>query len=295
MKRTAKHTIQRVLFSTLLGSIISLQSFAQDVSINGHVVDETGHPLMNAKVYVNGNEFKTDHNGDFNVQAPLGTKIKVKYPGHGTEVKRANQKMIVTLTEFDRITWNARVGINMGAIISNNDNSFDEHKIGFQIGAGMEYAFTKNWVLQPSLMLYKKTYKDTTKSTNYTNDDGTPAKNKWVADMYVGQLNILAGYRFRINNDFGLVIAVGPSLGYSFDGTLKKTLYQNDKKPQLTKYDIFDKKSIPEENPSKIKEFDRFNIGVMGSLTAEYKRFFLTLESGWEEHNTSAVSIGVKF
>jgi len=271
-----------------------VQSFAQDVEINGQVIDETGHPLIGAKVSAKGTEAVTNHNGDFTIKVPAGTKIKVKYPRHGTEVKRANQKMVVTLNEIQSVTWNVRFGLNMGALISNKDNSFDEHKLGLQMGVGMEYAFTQNWVLQPSLMLYKKTYKDTTKSANFS-DDGKPCPIKWIADVYVAQLNVVGGYRFRLPNSFGLVIAAGPTFGYSLDGTLKRTL-QRTAGSELTKYSIFSKKNDPDpETMDKINEFDRFNVGIMGSVTAEYDRFFLSFETAWEEHNTSAVSIGIKF
>ena len=57
--------------------------------------------------------------------------------------------MVSTVT-FAQISWNAKAGINMSKLTGGEGADM---KVGYQLGVGMEYAFTDMWSVQPSLMI----------------------------------------------------------------------------------------------------------------------------------------------
>ena len=52
--------------------------------------------------------------------------------------------MVSTVT-FAQISWNAKAGINMSKLTGGEGADM---KVGYQLGVGMEYAFTDMWSVQ---------------------------------------------------------------------------------------------------------------------------------------------------
>ena len=65
--------------------------------------------------------------------------------------------LLVCLSGYSQISWNAKAGINISNIINFGDVDF---KPGYQVGVGMDYYFNDHWGVQPSLLLISKGYKD---------------------------------------------------------------------------------------------------------------------------------------
>ncbi|WP_221659416.1 SusC/RagA family TonB-linked outer membrane protein [Bacteroides salyersiae] len=84
--------IYQTILPLLFGLFLSLSTYAQQVSVKGHVKDATGEPVIGANVLVKGttNGAITDLDGNFQLQAPQGAILQISYVGYlPTEVKVA--------------------------------------------------------------------------------------------------------------------------------------------------------------------------------------------------------------
>lgn len=63
----------------LCALVLSINAFAQDLSVKGNVIDETGEPVIGATVRVAGtnNGTATDYDGNFTLNAKQGQNIIV--------------------------------------------------------------------------------------------------------------------------------------------------------------------------------------------------------------------------
>ncbi len=90
---------KRRLLLTMMLCAFWLMGFAQN-AIKGTVKDKTGEPLIGVSVtYGNGQGTVTDIDGNFSVNAPLGSNIKFSYVGYTTQTLKAASSMNVTLEE----------------------------------------------------------------------------------------------------------------------------------------------------------------------------------------------------
>lgn len=87
------------LFVSLFALLATVAIFAQDITVNGTVVDDTGEPIIGATVMVDGTNqgTATDIDGNFTLKVPQGAKIKVSYIGYDTQVLPAEDGMVVTM------------------------------------------------------------------------------------------------------------------------------------------------------------------------------------------------------
>ena len=74
---------QRML-ALICGLILSVTAFAQQITVNGNVVDATGEPIIGATVRVAGQQggVITDFDGNFQIKANSGATITVSYVGY---------------------------------------------------------------------------------------------------------------------------------------------------------------------------------------------------------------------
>ncbi len=90
-----------VKFSLLLmfttASVVS--SFAQEILIDGRVVDSDGLPLVGVSVYetVSANGVSTDVDGNFKLTSNIGNSIEFSYIGYKTVTLAATKSMSITL------------------------------------------------------------------------------------------------------------------------------------------------------------------------------------------------------
>ncbi|MCM1021798.1 MAG: TonB-dependent receptor [Muribaculum sp.] len=77
----------------------AMAAYAQDTTVTGTVVDDTGEPIIGATVMVEGtsNGTVTDLDGNFSLKMKPGSKIKVSYIGYDPQVVTAKNGMTITL------------------------------------------------------------------------------------------------------------------------------------------------------------------------------------------------------
>ena len=106
---------KRRIFLAMLLCMLWLTGFAQN-AIKGTVKDKTGEPLIGVSVtYGNGQGTVTDFDGNFSVNAPAGTTIKVSYVGFKPQTLKGGDNMNITLEE-DNTTLEDVVVIGYGTM-----------------------------------------------------------------------------------------------------------------------------------------------------------------------------------
>ena len=104
----------------LLGACVSLPAAAQQITVKGHVQDQTGEPVAFATVSVPGTKTmtQTDVDGNFRLNVDAGTELRVQYIGFKTTTAKADGTMLITLE--DTSTLNEAVVIGYGVAKKND-------------------------------------------------------------------------------------------------------------------------------------------------------------------------------
>lgn len=111
-------SLRKVVLPVLVGLLVSLGAFAQDITVKGIVKDATGEPVVGANVLQKGttNGTVTDFDGNFKLQTPPGSVLHISYIGYiPQEVKATAQPLIVVLQE-DAIQLESAVVIGYGSV-----------------------------------------------------------------------------------------------------------------------------------------------------------------------------------
>ncbi len=178
--------------------------------------------------------------------------------------------MVSTVT-FAQISWNAKAGINMSTLTSVDDAKM---KVGYQVGVGMEYAFTDMWSIQPSLMIVGN-------GTKFDNGEGESEN----ANLTYLQIPIMAAARFPMSESVNLVGRVGPYVGFGLGG-------------KCGEEKVFDKEGW---------DAKRFDFGLGIGVGAEFGKIMVGLDylfglakvADWDEDSPKnmsiALSVGYKF
>ena len=89
---------KKLLFS-LLSLFMATLAYAQDITVNGTVVDDTGEPVIGATVMVEGtsNGTTTDLDGNFSLKVAKNAKLKITYIGYDPQTLPAKNGMKVVL------------------------------------------------------------------------------------------------------------------------------------------------------------------------------------------------------
>lgn len=101
-----------------------------------------------------------------------------------------------------QISFTTRAGVNVSGI----ENSDSQMKIGWKVGAGADYAFSKLFSVRP--MLYY-----TTKGCSYGKNNLGFSADKVFKLNYL-ELPLLASFHFGLGTNISLVANVGPYVGY---------------------------------------------------------------------------------
>lgn len=101
MMKQAKLKFPVRMFALLCGLLLSVGAFAQNVSVNGHVKDANGEPIIGATVRLDGTSGGaiSDLDGNFTLEAPKGSTLTISYVGYLTQKVSASQNLVVTLQE----------------------------------------------------------------------------------------------------------------------------------------------------------------------------------------------------
>ena len=90
----------------LLGLLLTVGTFAQQIAVKGKVVDDTGLEVIGASVRVVGQTgvaAVTDVDGNFTLNAPQGSNLEISYIGYLTQVVSARPNLVVTLQSDDKL------------------------------------------------------------------------------------------------------------------------------------------------------------------------------------------------
>ena len=90
------------MMAILFGFILSAGAFAQSLTVNGHVKDATGEPIIGATVRVGGGTeggAVTDIDGNFTLNVNSGATLQVSYIGYETQEVTASKNVVITLQE----------------------------------------------------------------------------------------------------------------------------------------------------------------------------------------------------
>ena len=82
-----------------LGLFLSASAFAQSITVNGHVKDESGEPVIGATIRVDGTSTGavSDLDGNFTLNVNQGAPLTISYVGYVTEQVKAAKSLVVTL------------------------------------------------------------------------------------------------------------------------------------------------------------------------------------------------------
>ena len=83
MIKQVKSKIPVRMLTLLLGLILSISAFAQS-TVNGHVKDATGEPVIGASILINGTTdgTVTDLDGNFILNVQPGATLTISYIGY---------------------------------------------------------------------------------------------------------------------------------------------------------------------------------------------------------------------
>ncbi len=122
MERRFLKKASKFLLLCMVGMLLSVQAFAQGITVKGTVVDNTGMSVIGANVVVKGttNGVITDLDGNFTLQANSGDIIVVSYIGYLSQEFPASDKLVkITLAE-DNEMLDEVVVIGYGSVKKND-------------------------------------------------------------------------------------------------------------------------------------------------------------------------------
>lgn len=154
------------------------------------------------------------------------------------------------LAGFSQVKWDAKVGMSMTNLTGDMDGDM---KIGYNVGVGMDYAFSEDWSLQSGLNFTGKGAKD----------EGVKVKMNYV------ELPILAAYKFALGENMKFVVNAGPYLAVGLGG--KKTVDGEDG----GSVKLFSKEDGAEEALMK-----RFDLGIQYGIGLEVGEHYLVNLTG---------------
>lgn len=154
------------------------------------------------------------------------------------------------LAGFSQVKWDAKVGMSMTNLTGDMDGDM---KIGYNVGVGMDYAFSEDWSLQSGL--------------NFTGK-GTKGEGIKIKMNYV-ELPILAAYKFALGENMKFVVNAGPYLAVGLGG--KMTVDGEDG----GSVKLFSKEDGAEEALMK-----RFDLGIQYGIGLEVGEHYLVNLTG---------------
>ena len=92
----------RTIFTLLFGVMLSINTYAQEITVTGTVKDQTGEPVIGVNVIVKGTSVGTITNidGEFTLKAKMNDVLVVSFIGYATqEVPVTSKTLTITLKE----------------------------------------------------------------------------------------------------------------------------------------------------------------------------------------------------
>ena len=101
MMKQVKLRIPSRMLTLLLGLLLTVGAFAQQITVKGHVKDTTGEPVIGATIKIAGTQqgAVSDFDGNFTLKANQGQTLNVSYIGYQPATVKAAPTVVVTLQD----------------------------------------------------------------------------------------------------------------------------------------------------------------------------------------------------
>lgn len=111
----------RALLTLVAVFFVSVSALAQNITVKGHVKDNTGEDVISATVVQKGtsNGCVTDLNGNFTLSVPRGATLVVSFVGYTSQEVKAAQNLQIILQEDSKLL-NEQVVIGYGTVKKND-------------------------------------------------------------------------------------------------------------------------------------------------------------------------------
>lgn len=161
-----------------------------------------------------------------------------------------------------QITWNVKAGAGVATCYGSDTENAKEHFVG-KVGVGIEYPFTSNWSLMPSLEVAWKGTKinfgeNVYYSGNYYDYDVTN-----TVDLFYVQVPIVAAYRLNLSDAWNMTFKAGPYFAYAVSDHYSSEINASDGS------------SARESGSAEVKKFDT---GLDLGIDFEHHRFVFGVE-----------------
>ena len=116
MMKQVKFTMPLRMLAFLCGLFLSVSAFAQQITVNGHVKDATGEPIIGATVRIAGQDggVVSDFDGNFTITTNEGATLQISYIGYQQAVVKAAPNVMVVLKDDASQSLNEVVVIGYG-------------------------------------------------------------------------------------------------------------------------------------------------------------------------------------
>ena len=114
--KQVKFTMPLRMLAFLCGLFLSVSAFAQQITVNGHVKDATGEPIIGATVRIAGQDggVVSDFDGNFTITTNEGATLQISYIGYQQAVVKAAPNVMVVLKDDASQSLNEVVVIGYG-------------------------------------------------------------------------------------------------------------------------------------------------------------------------------------
>ena len=159
-----------------------------------------------------------------------------------------------------QLRWDVKAGMS----IANMSHADKDAKFGYTVGLGADYAFSEMFSLQTGVNFTSKGMRE----VDVEDDRGYYMKSTYKVFSHYAELPVLAAVRFRVIDDFNVVLNAGPYFAVGIGG---KEEYSNT---ALTNDDY----SLVLFRDSR--KMDRFDVGLQYGVGFELKNHFLVNLTG---------------
>ncbi len=176
------------------------------------------------------------------------------------------------LAQTTPFTFGIKAGVNMSNATIDNKDADPKLKIGYQVGATVDYTLTQEWLIQSGLSFTAKGSKiDDFDAGRTIGGDGRGTTHTFN-ELYI-QMPLYAAYKVNVSENFGIVIGAGPYMAYGIGGKTKKKLHKAVFGDGSTEreFDTFGNAK------DAIEQLKRFDLGLGLNVSAEFGKIVVGL------------------
>ncbi|MDR0970878.1 MAG: PorT family protein [Bacteroidales bacterium] len=164
------------------------------------------------------------------------------------------------------VGYGITIGGNISGIIETNEQLFLDSKMGFQVGAYVDYYFNQNVYLKGDLIFITKGAYSSAKATSWTESNISAEIYTDINPMYL-QIPAIVGYYWDLKNGLGLNFELGGYFALGIAGKAVSRVTINETDIIDVNINYFKNSDKPNElylgNNSRVDYGLRFGVGAM--------------------------------